>query len=370
MIHSIYLENFRNYKERHLTFSPHINWIVGPNAQGKTNLLEAFSLLSTGRSFRTQYLNELIREGASSFYLEVQFEKDGVLQSLALSFDGKSKQMVHNTTRYSHFTPLIGLIPTVLLLPEDGMLTWGAPAYRRRFLNLHIAQAAPIYVQHLARYQKALDQRNALLKRKNALGIEPWEEMMAHSASALMAMRHLACEQLSLPLTEAIRTLSSGIDQLQCAYQSSFPLQPFQELPPFLRKQWEKQRERELYIGSTLMGPHRDDLKLMMGNKMAKLVASEGQKHSIAAAMRLAEWRRLKELTGYSPLFCIDDFGVHLDPLRQTKLQEEIQKLGQVFLTTPVAPQTITNRENLFLLSDKQLKEEKPSHLSLSFAAE
>lgn len=353
MIRSLFLENFRNYKERHFTFSPHINWIVGPNAQGKTNLLEALCLLSTGRSFRTQYLSELIREGATSFYLEAHFEKDGVAQTLALSFDGKAKQMVHNSTRYSHFTPLIGLLPTVQLLPEDSALTWGAPAYRRRFLNLYIAQGVPLYVQHLMRYQKALDQRNVQLKKKNVVGIEPWEEMMAHSGSALMTMRALATENLLPPLLKALQTLSEGIDNLECSYQSSFPLQPISELSSFLKQHWQKQREREMHVGATLMGPHRDDLKLMLGNKMAKLVASEGQKHSIAAALRLAEWHRLKEMTGYSPLFCVDDFGVHLDPLRQARLQNEIHQLGQVFLTAPTAPKTLTDRESVLALSNK-----------------
>lgn len=337
MIRTLYLENFRNYKEKQIAFSPTINWIVGPNAQGKTNLLEALSLLSTGRSFRTQHLSELIREGADSFYLEAQFEKDGVLQTLALSFDGSAKQMQHNATQYAQFTPLIGLLPTVLLLPEDGALIWGAPAYRRRFLNLHIAQATPLYVQHLMRYQKALDQRNALLRRKTAVAIEPWEEMMAQSGAALMTMRALATEQLASPLLEMLQKLSGGSDALECSYQSSFPLQSFQELPAYLKEQWQKQRNKEMQLGTTLMGPHRDDLKLMVGKKPAKMVASEGQKHSIAAALRLAEWQRLKTLTHSTPLFCVDDFGVHLDAERQARLYKEIQELGQVFLTAPTA---------------------------------
>jgi DNA replication and repair protein RecF len=337
LLHWLYLENFRSYKERTFHFFPKINWIIGPNAVGKTNLLEALSLLSTGRSFRTANLTELIREGESHFYIETEFEKDGVKQRLALSFDGNSKQMVHNMSRYTHFTPLLGLLPTLILLPEDGALIWGAPAYRRRCMNLHIAQEDPLYVPHLMRYHKALEHRNQLLRHKSIQTIDPWELLMAESGAFLMDARRRALESLAGPLMEMLQRLSGGTDQLQCSYQSSLPLRSLEEMPTYLKEEWQKQRPRELHLGATQLGPHRDDMKLFIGKKLARQVASQGQKHSIAASLRLAQWQLLRESTGYPPLFCIDDFGIHLDPARQHHLQNAIGELGQVFLTAPRA---------------------------------
>ncbi len=353
MIQSLYLKNFRSYKEKRFFFSPRINWIVGENAKGKTNLLEALSLLSIGRSFRTLHLFDLIREGEKSFFLEAQFVRDGTSQTLSLRFDGQSKQMYYNATHYSHFTPLIGLLPIVFLLPEDSGLISGTPAYRRRFLNLHIAQADLSYVQHLIRYTQALNQRNALLRSKSTLAIDPWEEVMALSASILIEMRFCAIEDLSPSLLQILSRLSGGIDELKCSYQSSIPFDLQGDVKKALKEHWRQQREKEMQFGTTLAGPHRDDCKLSIGKKPAKLMASEGQKQSIAAALRLAEWQRLQSLTGYPPLFCIDDFGTHLDLPRQSHLQKELRKLTQVFLTTQEIP-LFNPEETILILSDKE----------------
>lgn len=353
MIRSLYLKNFRNYKDQRFFFSPKINWIVGENAKGKTNLLEALSLLSIGRSFRTLHLTDLIREGEKSFFLEAQFVRDGISQTLSLAFDGQNKQIRYNTTHYSHFTPLIGLLPILFLLPEDSSLISGAPSYRRRFLNLHIAQGTPSYVQHLVRYHQALNQRNALLRHKNIVAIDAWEELMALSASALMAMRSSAIEELSPHLLQILVYLSNGNDELRCSYQSNFPFSTPSDLKKALKEHWRDQREKEMQFGTTLVGPHRDDLKFNLGKKSAKVVASEGQKQSIAAALRLAEWQRLQNVTGYAPLFCVDDFGAHLDLSRQNYLQKEAEKLTQVFLTTQEVP--LPNpEETILILSDKE----------------
>src|SRR5476651_2554103 len=109
-VNRLYLHNFRNYTQAEVHFSPGVNWITGKNAQGKTNLLEALYLLSTGRSFRTHQLGQLIQKGASFFYLEAEIEKEGVNQTLKLSFDGENKKVQYNASSYSHFTPLIGLL--------------------------------------------------------------------------------------------------------------------------------------------------------------------------------------------------------------------------------------------------------------------
>ncbi|MGE5195697.1 MAG: DNA replication/repair protein RecF, partial [Anaerolineae bacterium] len=136
----LYIRNFRNYEEAEVSFSSGINLIHGPNAEGKTNLLEAIYLLSTGSSFRTLYLSELICYKQPHFYLEAHMLKDGLTQTIKISFDGKIRYLQYNHTTYASFAPLLGLFPTVLFAPEDIALINGAPSERRRFLDLHIAQ--------------------------------------------------------------------------------------------------------------------------------------------------------------------------------------------------------------------------------------
>lgn len=331
MLKKIYLHHFRNYTRAEFTFSPGVNWITGKNGQGKTNLLEAIYFLSTGRSYRTHQLSQLIQKGASFFYLEAEIEKEGVLQTLKLSFNGERKNLQHNANHYPHFTPLIGLMPHVLYAPENIALVSGMPAFRRKFLNIHLAQISPLYLHHLARYHKAMRQRNELLRRKTEEAIDPWEETMAQSAHFLMEKRKQMVSELELPLQQLMQNLSSGEDRLKMVYESSLPLSSKEEL----LKHWQKNRKKELYLGSTLYGPHRDDILFSIGDLSAKTFASEGQKHSILAALHLSSWEHIQKQTNELPLMTIDDFGSHLDQKRQENFQEKLSGLGQIFLSSP-----------------------------------
>ncbi len=334
-------------------FSPGVNWITGKNAQGKTNLLEAIYLLSTGRSFRTHQLSQLIQEGAGFFYLEAIIEKEGVEQSLKLSFDGETKKVEYNATSYSHFTPLLGLLPHVLYAPEDSAIVSGSPAFRRKFLDIHLAQIDPLYLHHLARYHKAMRQRNELLKKKSEVAIEPWEETMAHSAEYLMKKRSQIIQDLQTPLQEKMRQLSNGADHLAFNYQSSLPLANHIELFEY----WKKNRKKELYVGTTLYGPHRDDVNFTIGDLSVKSFASMGQKHSIIGALRICQWEHFKSHCGDLPFFSVDDFGAHLDQDRQANFQEKLSHLGQIFLTSPTANKEIFQDKKVLEIDSGQMFE-------------
>lgn len=336
-IKKLYLHHFRNHKKREFEFSPGINWIVGKNAEGKTNLVEALYVLSTGRSFRTPQIGQLIQEEEPFFFLEAQVEKEGMGQTLKISFDGEAKKVQFNAQTYSHFAPLIGLLPHILYAPEDIALVSGMPAYRRKFLDLHLSQLDPLYLHHLTRFHRALRQRNALLKQKTEETIDPWEFQMAQSASFLMERRRDLIEELSAPLQKKMLRLSSESDLLKMTYLPSLPT----SCPKEMQTYWQKNRQKELHFGTTLTGPHRDDLTFSIENMPAKSHASIGQKHSILAALRLCQWEHLFARTGSPPLFSIDDFGAHLDPERQKAFEAELLQLGQVFLTSPTANRDI-----------------------------
>jgi DNA replication and repair protein RecF len=340
VLESIYLRNFRNFSEAEVKFAPGLNLIWGDNAAGKTNLLEAISLLSMGRSFRSQRLSELIREGEGFFYIEARLLQNHVSQSVKLSFDGQNKRLQINATTHSSFNPLLGTLPLVLHTPSDSELISGSPSERRRFLNLHLAQSDPLYVHHFSRFWRAMQQRNCLLRARLPEPLDCWEAEMAHSAAYLHQMRKGLVKELEAPLSVRGRSLSPAELHLLRYHPSS---------SDNYLQQLEKSRKRDGEFGMTTVGPHRDDLSFWIGSdpekgrdvKAAKTYASEGQKKTAIAALRLAEWDRLAARLSSSPLMAVDDLGLALDDTRQSHFRDCLAKLGQVFITTPTLPTTL-----------------------------
>lgn len=329
------LKNFRSYSFASVTFDSKVNLLQGENAQGKTNLLEALYLLSTGRSFRTRSLQELVKEGERSFSLEATFIRDEVTQTLHLHFDGMSRALLHNSTSYTSFIPLLGLLPHILYAPEDISLLMGAPQERRRFLDLLIAQTDPHYLHHLVRYMKAMKQRNHLLRMQQESTLSAWEQSMALSAVYLLEKRRKMCASLNLLLPFSMSKLSLGRDHLEILYEPELPASLTEAPASALAEHYKAQRPKEMVLGSTLNGPHRDELRFLINQQEAKLFSSEGQKRCALLALRLAAWQKLKNDLSTVPLFSIDDVGMHLDPMRQELLEEELSTLGQVFLSSP-----------------------------------
>lgn len=325
---SLYLRNFRNYAETEIHFSPRINLLYGDNAQGKTNLLEAIYLIATGRSFRTPHLHELIRQGASFFFLEAILSKDGFDLKIQIAFDGINKKLILDGNAYGTLQHLLGLLPSVLHTPWDGELIDGAPTVRRRFLNMHLAQKDPLYIHHLSRYWRAMKQRNALLKTKESQAIECWEIEMAESADYLWKMRHGFIEALKIPLQTSGNLLSSGKEKHEIRFLSNAQSENY-------LAQLAKNRAREKLSGTTLAGPHRDDFTLWINDLSCHSFASEGQKKTAVFGLRLAEWELFTKITGVPAILGIDDLDLHLDEKRRRLFQNALHRLGQTFLTTP-----------------------------------
>ncbi len=323
------LRNFRNYREAEVAFAPGINLILGSNGQGKTNLLEAIHVVSTGRSFRTHRLSDLILQGERFFFIEAYFHKGAIAQSIKIYYDETTRRVQYNQTSFPHLANLLGILPSVFLSPDDLLLVSGSPADRRRFLDLNIAQIDPLYVHHLSRYFRAMKQRNHVLRSPEESVLSAFEETMAQSATYLIHKRQEMTRLLEEPTAEWLSRLSGARDQLSLIYSSSLHQSDY-------RKQWERMRPKEIQHKATLVGPHRDDLEILLSGKRARQFSSEGQKRSSITALRLAEWRRMHELIGHPPLLAIDDFGIQLDALRQSALKHHLGEFGQVFLTSPL----------------------------------
>lgn len=332
---SLYLKNFRSYEEAFFEFHPTVNLICGPNAIGKTTILEAIHYLMFGRSFRLCHHQDLIKTDAPHFYLEAFFLKHGIQQQIKIHTGKKERKILHNTTTIQTIADLLGLIQGIVMTPDDANLIKGSPGERRRFLDAQIAQTDSLYVHHLSRYHKATKQRNQLLKQKNTETIAIWEQEMAQAAAYIVCQRKNTTESLQEPCQLFYSYLTEGVEELALDYHSlASSCTGCEEIKEFYLQQFSKYRSKEFLVGHTLIGPHKDDLIIKIGKKEGRYFASEGQQRSSIAALHVGAWNRLKERAKDIPIWMIDDIGVSLDKKRREKLLDHLSPMGQVFLTT------------------------------------
>lgn len=335
LLNSLYLRNFRSHKDALFTFSPFFNLICGPNAVGKTTLLEAIYYLMIGRSFRTPYFQDLIAQEASSFYLETHFLKCSIPQTLKVGVSTEEKKITYNSTPLTTSTGLYGLIPGVLNFPDDIYLIKGSPALRRNFLDVQLSQIDPFYTHHLLRYKKALQQRNQLLKSSSLRSIETWEEIMALSAAYLTLERKKTLGNLSA-LSQTVYLALTGKEEIMALnYMSDIKeANTLEHIKDQYRLELQKNRNKEKTIGYTLTGPHKDDFLITLCHQEARYFGSEGEQRSCAIALKLAEWRQIKDRGEEEPLLLLDDAFLSLDESRKNRLMNYLTTLGQTFITT------------------------------------
>lgn len=346
-VHQLKLSSFRLYEEKQIQLEPGINLIQGPNAKGKTTLLEAIYLLIAGRSFRTTQSKDLIREGADAFRVEIDFEKSGVDQFLKMAVQRDERLIQHNRTTIQRLSALLGILQGVLLAPHDLELIKGPPQERRQYLDLQIAQVDPLYVHHSLRYAKSLKQRNFMLKTGQIKAIHAFEETMAHSAAYIMQQRKLVVENLHLLCSRYYQEISGKKESISLHYAPAWQnISSTQEIMQKLQLQ----RVKEIELGHTQSGPHRDELKMEINHKEAKVFGSEGEMRTLAAALRLAEWDRMREVAGEEPLLLVDDFGMNLDTNRLENMKKIFSSLGQVVITNASDYLKFNNKFNIIFI--------------------
>lgn len=331
----LHLQQFRQYDDVKFTLSPQLNLIFGPNAAGKTTILEAISTCMLGRSFRTSRYTDLIQKKASSFRIESLFVKHGVVQTLQATGSAKSRRFIHNSTLLNKIIDLFGLLHGIIVTPDDVQLIKGAPAQRRQFLDLQLAQLDPLYIHHLMRYMRAMRQRNQLLRTQAFATLDSWEYEMAQSAVYVVSQRQKAIQALEKYANHFYAELSGEVNHLTCTYRVGGLTSPSRsDMQAQYIQQWGQHRAREAVIGQTLCGPHRDDCTIGLSAGEARHFASEGEQRTCILALHLAAWKRLQECGGETPLFLVDDASIGLDPARRNRLLAQFAQLGQVFVTT------------------------------------
>ncbi len=344
---SLELANYRNYESLNLAPGPGLNVFVGENAQGKSNLLEAFYILATTKSARASRDSEVVQFDAPMARLFARVERTVNIDiTYELLFSTSEKKVAKiNSVKHTRLSEVIGQVNAALFHSLDLEIVRGEPAVRRRFLDLEIAQTSPRYVNALAAFRKSLEQRNSLLRamRERQAGpgsrevLSAWDEQIALHGSLLIERRVAFIERLSIIARQMHETLSEGRDVLNLIYEPSFVLGGARLAPEikevFLNNLADLQRE-EIFRGKTLIGPQRDDIELRVNDQDSRLYGSQGQQRTIALSLKLAERSLIEELVGEPPILLLDDVLSDLDDLRRRKLFDLIsESKSQTFLT-------------------------------------
>lgn len=357
------LSGFRNYERLELDLPPGPLVFAGDNAQGKTNLLEAAYLLSTTRSVRAASETELIRRDAPDPAIAVArvagtAERGGgrvlveVIVGRRDAAVGESRA-AHAVKRLRvngiphRATTVIGQILAVFFSSQDIDLITGPPAGRRRYLDITLSQVEPAYVRALQRYNRVLQQRNSLLRqidegRAGADQLEPWDEELAAQGALIVVARQRAVASLNAAAAQSQESLSDARERLTLTYVPQLggsAEQPAAGLDPaalaaHIRQALAHRRAREIAAGASLVGPHRDDLRLTLDGDPVATFGSRAQQRTVALAIRLAEAELLRQRSGETPILLLDDILSELDGHRRAAVLRLASATEQCLITT------------------------------------
>lgn len=341
-INSIALENFRNYEKLELDFDPSRNILVGENAQGKTNLIEAIYLASFSKSFRTNNATDLIKFGEKLAKITVNLESEEINKEISIVLRNDGKKMVKKDGKVLKKTAdLLNNVVVIAFSPDDLRIIKDNPEKRRDYLNRELSQIRPRYYEQLRAYNNVLKQKNALLKNFgnehsktfNEDMLDVYDRQLANAAYEIIRYRKEFVEMLSNEASEIVSAISGGKETLKIEYKTSCNYISAPEGRELLYKQFHHNRERDMYAGNATLGPHRDDLEFSINDTDAKKYGSQGQQRTIALSLKLAEIRITKQLIGEYPILLLDDVLSELDLDRQKYLVNQIEGV-QLFITS------------------------------------
>jgi DNA replication and repair protein RecF len=324
------LRDFRNYTRLDVDFAPGFHLLLGDNAQGKTNILEAIYLIATLRSFRGVGGAQMIRHGQKGYFVGGKVVGQGE-HDIKMYWSSPERSLSLDARPVRKLTDYLGVLRTVVFCTEDLQLVKGAARSRRRFLDLLLSQTYQGYLPLLQRYTRALRSRNALLKqpRPDPVALDSFSRELVKSGDEIIRLRRELVPKFSPLARLAYRRISSEAEELRLEYQPSVKQDFGVELA--------QSRQRESAYRSTLIGPHRDDLQLLLNDRSAAQFGSEGQKRTLAITLKLAQAEYLTGLHGSPPVLLIDDIMGELDAKRRAGflplLQRAQQSSGQVFMT-------------------------------------
>jgi DNA replication and repair protein RecF len=346
-------KDYRNFTQLDVEIPSSGLVVIGENGQGKTNLLEAVAYLALLRSFRGGRDADVVRFGAAAFHVRAELRAPSAFHVVTVGFEKSSrrKRATLDGVEQPRLTSALGAVPSVLFSPADVALVAGGPSERRRYLDVLLALSSRAYLQALQSYRSALLRRNAALRTAQRDGarrsdhearVSVWEPALAEHGGVVAAARHAFVRDQAVRFTQ----LSAAIGERQtmqmkyaasggaCSEDDAVSADAQTE---GYRRAYQQQRTQELRRGITLVGPHRDDLPLLLGGRDLRTFGSAGQQRSAAIALRLLELSTLREAVGYPPLLLLDDPFAELDLRRSERVLALLADAGasQLLLAVP-----------------------------------
>lgn len=371
-INSIILENFRNYKRLELDFDDSRNIIVGENAQGKTNLIEAIYLTAFAKSFRTSNSADLISFGESQGRVSTYITSEDIEKNINIVLRSDGKKMIKKDGKVIRkTTELLNNVVVIIFSPDDLRIIKDSPDRRRNYINRELSQMRPMYYDALRRYNEALREKNALLKgyfnvkkktftradnlslndlqggaavtderspydnsrRFNEEMMDIYDRQLADAGYEIIRFRKEFVEMLSVEAGEIMHKISGGREDLKIEYKTTCDYVTGPEGREILFSQIFHNRDRDIYNGYASIGPHRDDIEFYINGKDARKYGSQGQQRTIALSLKLAEIRIARQMLDEPPVLLLDDVLSELDLDRQKFLVSEIDDV-QLFITS------------------------------------
>ncbi len=348
------LRDFRNYVNLDLDFDPGVNLIVGDNAQGKTNLLEAISYLGSGKSFRAQKTGEMVRFGGE--FAEIQGEVFSQQRQQSLRWvlfpSAKPRMLYRNGAKKKTAGEIAGVLPSVLFCPEDLLILKAGSSQRRRFGDNVLCQLRPNYDAALSEYQRILDQKTRILKDKEenigVLAILPeYNARLCQVGAMLISYRARFYASLGKAAAVYHGEFSGGLEEFRLDYRTvstvTDPFAPIEMIRSQLEEHLQEHYRAELASCQCLTGPHKDDFDVTLNGISLKSYGSQGQTRTAAISLKLAQRELMGKQWQEEPILLLDDVLSELDPKRQDFLLNQIHQ-GQVFITCCETEKLTTGR--------------------------
>ena len=348
-LNSLTLSNVRNYAHLELEPAPGLNVFVGSNAQGKSNLLEAISLLGTGKSFRTSRERDLIRDGfeLATISGEAQVRAGAIRLGCTLTATERGSRKLYTVNgRNVRYATFLGSLRVVSFVPADLHLVDGPPAVRRSFLNGALAQDQKQYYRDLAAYQKALGHKGSLLRadaQPDADLLKIYNEALVTTGTALMIARNHFVRALGVAAAQVHARWSGQQERLELSYRPNVPFEAETEdsIAASFSERLRAGADQERLRGIPLFGPHRDDLGLDLDGRSLAAFGSQGQQRTAVLAVKVAEYTVMHERSGEAPLLLLDDVLSELDAQRARAFLDGVGGFEQAFITATQLPDAL-----------------------------
>lgn len=347
-INKLILQNFRNYNELELDFNSSRNIIVGENAQGKTNLIEAIYMCAFSKSFRTNNVSDLVGFDSEIGRIDADIVSEELDKNIKISVNRKGKKMIVKDGKVvKSASELLNNLVVVIFSPDDLRIIKDSPERRRNFINRELSQLRPNYYDNLHKYNDALKQKNTILKSDNfdEYVLDAYDDQISRAGYNIIKYRRDFIKELSAKAAEIHACISGNKEVLETKIDESVsPNSPEEMFEAIVSV-----RNKDLYHKYSSIGPHRDDLVFYINGKDAKKYGSQGQQRTIALSLKLAEIKIAKEILGENPILLLDDVLSELDLDRQSFLINEIEDVQLFITSTEIHPLIMDKMKNASL---------------------